>query len=417
MIWRPINVVSLVSLALLLSNAARISADDEHRSHVPVPLPANVDPATLFRDRIKQLREQAGLADLLKQFGSNGTMNREQVLKLLRDNPQLGDLVRGLNSNDPEMTNRIQQFLIDGWQAGRLPRGLGPTEIEEKLRTLELRPTPPAIGGRGRPTPPRFAFRPPADASEQTRKRELAQQLADWAERFPRDQLPESVRNSPAVKDLFQRLSESATDVLHDSAGADGLDALARLETRFQVVRDWLPKEMPAALRSLKLPDLSRFSPNVRVPQLEMNAPALPSVPRFGGSGSDARSAVNALLAGIGVAIVLVVIWRLFGGRLSPTVGGLRPLGPWPLDPSRVATRAELIRAFEYLSLLRCGEPARTWHHRAIAEQLGGNERDRRAAAAFLATLYEQARYAPAAGGEPDWSAARGPLSLLAGAG
>src|SRR6516162_6450499 len=98
MIQRPINVVSLVSLALLLSNAARISADDEHRSHVPVSLPANVDPATLFRDRIKQLREQAGLADLLKQFGSNGTMNREQVLKLLRDNPQLGDLVRGLNS-------------------------------------------------------------------------------------------------------------------------------------------------------------------------------------------------------------------------------------------------------------------------------------------------------------------------------
>ena len=34
---------------------------------------------------------------------------------------------------------------------------------------------------------------------------------------------------------------------------------------------------------------------------------------------------------------------------------------------ARVADREELIRAFEYLSLLRLGEPARHWHHRAIA--------------------------------------------------
>jgi hypothetical protein len=82
-----------------------------------------------------------------------------------------------------------------------------------------------------------------------------------------------------------------------------------------------------------------------------------------------------------------------------------------------VATREELIRAFEYLSLLRCGEPARAWHHRAIAACLGGTESERRAAAERLAALYEQARYAPAAGGEPDWTAARGPLAELAGAG
>jgi hypothetical protein len=82
-----------------------------------------------------------------------------------------------------------------------------------------------------------------------------------------------------------------------------------------------------------------------------------------------------------------------------------------------VATRQELIQAFEYLSLLRCGEPARAWHHHAIADRLGGTEAERREAAERLAALYEQARYAPAAGTEPDWSAARGPLTTLAGAG
>jgi hypothetical protein len=82
-----------------------------------------------------------------------------------------------------------------------------------------------------------------------------------------------------------------------------------------------------------------------------------------------------------------------------------------------VASRADLIRAFEYLSLARCGEAARSWHHRAIAERLGGAEEERRTAAAGLARLYEQARYAPADHPEPDWTAARRPLTFLAGTG
>jgi hypothetical protein len=403
---------------VLLSVAVPAVAQDEHRSHVPVPLPADVDPAQLFGKRILESQEQAGLADLLKQLGKNGGINQGQLSKLLKDNPQLGDLVGGFQSKDPEKSNRVQELLRNALHAGRLPGNMSPNAIEEQLRNLQLRPdvagVPPIQSGRP-PMPPSPPERPPIDPAEQSRKRELANQLAEWAERFPRDKLPESVRNSPAVKDAFQRLTEAAADALRSPTGADGLDALTRLETRFQSVREWLPKEMPAALRSLHLPDLSRFAPNVRVPQFEVSPPTLPSAPHFGGPGVDARSAANVLLAGIAVVVVAVVAWRLFGGRLSPTVGGRQPIGPWPLDPMSVGTRAELIRAFEYLSLLRCGEPARTWHHLAIAECLGGIETDRQAAAARLAELYEQARYAPAAAGEPDWSTARGPLSLLAG--
>ena len=113
--------------------------------------------------------------------------------------------------------------------------------------------------------------------------------------------------------------------------------------------------------------------------------------------------------------MLAVVFWRLRGGRFTASGEARRPLGPWPVDPAGVKSRADLIRAFEYLSLLRCGEPARTWHHRAIAACLGGTASDRRAAAAQLAELYEQARYAPAGGGEPDWTAARGPLTCPGG--
>ncbi len=389
--------------ALIL--AGPVLGQEEHHSHVPVPLLVGVDPAKLFQERIQQARLPADLAELLKQLGANGTVrNADQFRRILQSNPQLRDLLR-----DPEGRDLLDKAI----QMAQLPPGVTPEMIQRKLDDLQQsKPAGPT------PTPmPRPAERPPIDMAEQARKRELANQLAQWAEQFPRDRLPESVRNSPAVKDLFQRLSESATDILRNPGGADGLDALARLETRFQSVRDWLPKQMPAALRNLRLPDLSRFSPNVRMPHFAMNPPALPSAPHFVGPGADARTATNVLLAGIGIAIVAVIVWRLFGGPLSAAVGGQRRLGPWPLDIARVTSRVELIQAFEYLSLLRCGEPARTWHHRAIAECLGGTEAHRRDAAARLAELYEQARYAPADNREPDWSTARGPLTLLAGAG
>jgi hypothetical protein len=229
--------------------------------------------------------------------------------------------------------------------------------------------------------------------------------------------LPDSLRDSPAVRNVFRRISDSAVDALSGAGGGDGWDAqLARLEDQWHVARDWLPKEMPAALRRLKLPDFSRFAPDVHMPQIEVNAPHIPSVGGFTGAGADLRSVANVLLGVIGVAVLFAVIWRLSGGRWSPMIGGRRPLGPWPLDPARVASRNELIQAFEYLTLLRCGEPARTWHHHAIADCLAGTETERRAAADQLASLYEQARYAPASAREPDWATARGPLTLLAGA-
>src|SRR5262249_17453220 len=70
-----------------------------------------------------------------------------------------------------------------------------------------------------------------------------------------------------------------------------------------------------------------------------------------------------------------------------------------------------------YLSLLRCGYPARVWNHLTIASQLGGKTDDRRQAARQLAALYEQARYAPEDEPLPAeaLAAARRDLCFLAG--
>ena len=95
-------------------------------------------------------------------------------------------------------------------------------------------------------------------------------------------------------------------------------------------------------------------------------------------------------------------------------------LGPWPVDPAKVATRQDLVRAFEYLALLKLGRTARSWNHLEMAAGLAGNPGEpadkRRQAADHLAVLYERARYAP--GDEPladeDVNAARRHLCLLA---
>jgi hypothetical protein len=81
-----------------------------------------------------------------------------------------------------------------------------------------------------------------------------------------------------------------------------------------------------------------------------------------------------------------------------------------------VRTRDELVRAFEYLALLRLGPAARHRNHREIAADLGAGG-PRSAAAERLAGLYEQARYAPPDEVLPDadLAAARADLCLLAG--
>jgi hypothetical protein len=120
----------------------------------------------------------------------------------------------------------------------------------------------------------------------------------------------------------------------------------------------------------------------------------------------------------IAIGIVAVAaVWKLLADRRAArTAAGLSGwrLGPWPVDPAQVTTREELIRAFEYLSLLRFGRAARSWNHRAIAGRWGDQSAE---AAQHLATLYEKARYAPPADPLPDDAVrdARRDLCLLAG--
>jgi hypothetical protein len=409
---RIIQNPSFITVFVLLIAGDAAIGQTRYPSHIPMPPPTDIDPAALIQERLLASQEWAGLGDLLK-FGAG--LDVAQALKILRNNPQTESLVRGMQSGDPDSANRLRNMLTEARRMWVTPPEMSP---DDYMRILQRLPSlaSGASGDSSQASVPiqssRSRNRPRASPQDEAARREIAHRMEDLTKRLP-EHLPNSLRNSPAVKDLFHRLSATAIDALQGT-NADGWDVqLARLESRFHALRGWLPKEMPAALRNLHMPDVTRYAADVSMPQVDLT-PA--SLPRFGEGGMSARSATNLTLALLGSAVAVIVIWRLRGGRFSPANEGRRPLGPWPLDPNMVATRADLIRAFEYLSVLQCGDPARTWHHRAIAEQMGGTVADRRTAADRLATLYERARYAPRTGDEPDWSAARAPLVLLAGA-
>jgi hypothetical protein len=128
--------------------------------------------------------------------------------------------------------------------------------------------------------------------------------------------------------------------------------------------------------------------------------------------------------------------------------------GPWPVDPARIASRGEVVEAFEYLALLVLGPAARARNHRVLAEQLGlgqalrrrrvettsmgggpsslgawfGPQRvlrlglfpipdERRLLADELADIYEQARYSPPADPLPEEAVVRARRDLCRFAG
>ena len=65
------------------------------------------------------------------------------------------------------------------------------------------------------------------------------------------------------------------------------------------------------------------------------------------------------------------------------------------MDPRAINTREDVVKAFEYLSVLICGPSARTWTHSTIADALSELAATHGETAVMLARLYELARYAP----------------------
>lgn len=149
-----------------------------------------------------------------------------------------------------------------------------------------------------------------------------------------------------------------------------------------------------------------------------------PSMPGFGGMGGMGLAGLGTvgtvILILIVAAVVGFLLWKFLPMIKEARNRRLQPLpgqGPWPVDPRTLRDRESLVIAFEYLSVLVCGNGAVVWNHMTIAEALRDALPDREHLAEPLARLYAVARYTPLREEIPEsaYAEARRCLCALAG--
>jgi hypothetical protein len=414
--WR--FVPALAGLACLLGVAQAegprsiqidMPADGQGRSHVPVPSRGGpIDPEQLFNERLRQAEMFRQLRDQVEKASGK---KLDEVLKDLKD--------RGLDPHSPDFARLLQKHLDR--QSGAAPK-LNPEDMERLQRLLkDLFPNGiklpdshgdpmPRTDPPGKDTPLPDSGNTPDSTGSASRRdpedreamEEASQQLAQLARWL--DGVSEGMRDSPALRSW---LSDVARIVLENNDGRSGglASSLGRWN-QFAKQGKWFSQSW-AQLRRFELPSWPSLGLSGTRFSASFSGPG-----SVGGHGST--QALKWFLAfGIGV-LVAVVVWKLLTRYVvwgSATAVDSWRLGPWPVAPATVASRLDLIRAFEYLSLLLLGRQARSWNHREIATRLGSAEAER------LATLYEQARYTPEDEPLPEQAVAefRRDLCLLAG--
>lgn len=256
------------------------------------------------------------------------------------------------------------------------------------------------VGGRwqnpDRPPEPRDPF-----SSRQSEQHDQARRTVEalWEKNIG------PLQETPTVRRLLFDVVAGSDD-LTDSTGRNFWDALGKDAGDGSSIGDWFDKGGLGG--DWKMPSLDIGSTSMGGwfggSSRDVSVGDLSSGSSRGGSGGMGSLGFGGL-EGSWLPVVLLtavllgalVWWRFWLMRDPARSGWELPagLGDWPLDPRRIATREDLVRAFEYLSVRICGLEARTWTHGTIAQALTGLAATHGETAVLLARLYELARYAP----------------------
>jgi hypothetical protein len=349
-------ILTLVLVASLAQPKLRPAAEPPR--YVPIPLPDNaeqllksiqLDPKSLSPQMTQEIA-----AKLKDQFGGPDGMQKleERVKKIVSDYIASHPQEANTNTLDLKEIRNIAEK-----ELARDPMGINPL------------PQPPPDVPPPAPTPPKA----------QSLDQRLGKWLAEWLQNEETGgRLVEMMRDSPAFKDALD-------DLLRTMREVDGgwQPNLPEAPNGFEPPR--LPglEEMP----KLGMPDLSDAAGWMpKMPRLEMPKFAMPqfpdlsspSLPDLGGDWPQMLVAV------------LLVVGLLAATRMWMTKASAAPDRALLPVPTAIATRAELLRAFEAIAINRFGDAARPWNHRLVAHRFGGG-----GAIDALTRLYEQARYAP----------------------
>jgi hypothetical protein len=322
---------------------------------------------------------------LTKQAQADPNFRRD-LEKLVKDDPTL---VQRVKESQPELAESIRrQFKPND--------PLMPPASDTKPPFVPGQTTPP--GGVPNPPMPNLPKRNPAEDN-----REFQEMAKLWEQTFG------PIDNTPAVKQaLLDMLSGSpgskpggkpfwADWDAKSGQGANGNPSFAKwlqgLNGGTGSTKLKLPKWLGGQAKSFQAPSIGKL-------------PTAPKMPSAGIGGFDIGLGGLAGLGSVGTAIIVVALAALLAflvWKFAPQLGLARKrvprplpgLGPWPLDPRTIEDRNGLVRAFEYVSVLLCGDGARVWNHATIAEALREAVPAAAPFAGPLAKLYALARYSP----------------------
>jgi hypothetical protein len=439
--------------------AAHAFADDPlpRRSHSHVPIPPSItspDQAQFLAQQLRLAQQAGGLQKMLEDRDLRrlvGDVQRNpEKYGLKEDLDKLHQQGGDFDLNDPRLRQLINRVLqqqsggvtiphekLEEWKdwldrfggngtvppdlgsgdpdrspAGKNPAGESPSDPQHSS-SIPAPPSPPPTGTpAGAPTAQ--ASPPPEIPPAQQAQNRVSEELMKFAEKL-RD-LDTPLQKSPAWQHFIQDLEHSVTK--HAGSNSALADKARGLTDRLPPLSQYLPLDR---LKGDK--GLSQWGKSLvpKPPAVNWgNAPKtpvtagwhVPHLSRAGlGDGGDWKDTLWLLmLLALAAFVVAALVWRRRQQARRASTGW--KLGPWPVNPAAVRTRDELVRAFEYLSLLRLGPSARSRNHLEIADRLGHG------AAWQLARAYEQARYTPPAEALPEaeLATARRHLTMLAGA-
>jgi hypothetical protein len=285
------------------------------------------------------------------------------------------------------------------------PQGGPPRNVEDP----RIPAAPPGMGVQAPPpprTPEDTLFRPPDEPTD-PRTKSLQAFAAVWERNIgPLDQTPEVKRalfdlassangldldllddKGNSIWDLIRKGDGSGMDFGDFMDGSGGNWKLPNMDFPSFKLGSWFGRTTPRPGSSRSSWSWGSSSPRVRGPSTGGGG--------FGSFGFGGSWFPVVVLAIIALAILL---WVLLKNLRTPTpqlAYVMDGLGPWPVDPRRINTREDVVKAFEYLSVLICGVKAKTWTHNTIADALADLAATHGETAAMLARLYELARYAP----------------------
>ncbi|VTR94375.1 unnamed protein product [Gemmata massiliana] len=271
-------------------------------------------------------------------------------------------------------------------------------------------PTAPPNPDERQPFDPENPFGNRPDSPEKTAKTKTVETAtALWEKNVgPIDESPavkrallDLVNDPDAMNALTDSKGNSLFDMFKEGGDGEGMKDLfgggegqgwewPKLDLDF----NWSRSE-----RNFNVPESSNRSrwPDMSMPDRARGG----SGSSMGGMGSFDFGGVQVpwLIMLILFALVLTaVLWWKWAAIFPASDRAVRSpdgLGAWPLDPRSINTREDVVKAFEYLSVLICGPGAKTWTHSTIADELTQLAQTHGETAVKLARLYELARYAP----------------------